>query len=155
MKPVLALLLLAAPALAQLKAVDQGVADRGPLSASHRMMPLDLRVPTGFDRVYEGRNEHGSRVFLRIDGAIIAAFPASVYEPTEQGQIALIPPGTVFHIGDPSIFETPAPTLIRRSPTAIDRRVRPAAAAASSLWTDESYRQARVRLRLRQASAWR
>lgn len=91
------------------KAVDQGVADRNPLSASERVVPLDLRQPTGFERLFEitgpgGRLETrgtGGGVFFRVSGALVATFPRSEYVGTPIGERAVIPAGTVFSIGGP------------------------------------------------------
>ncbi len=142
-------------ALGQLVPVDQGVADRGPLSASHRTTPLDLRKPTNFDRVYEGVDQDGSRIFLRIDGAIVATFSASVYEASSWGMVPVIPAGTVFHIGEASLFEPRnTGTLVGRRLPGVDLRADkpPSPVDPPSLWTDEGYRQRRVMQRLSQAA---
>lgn len=81
-----------------LRPVEQGVADTGPLSANRRVVPLDLRVPSGFDRVYQfGRGS--SSKFARMNGGLTAVFPRSTYADRGTGTTAEIPPGTVFYVG--------------------------------------------------------
>ncbi len=81
-----------------LRPVEQGVADTGPLSASRRVVPLDLRVPSGFDRVYKFGQGSSSK-FARISGGLTAVFPRSNYAQGSSGVVAEIPPGTVFFVG--------------------------------------------------------
>jgi|GEM_PF-1631253 len=81
-----------------LQPVEQGVADTGPLSANRRVVPLDLRVPSGFDRVYKFGQGSSSK-FARRSGGITAVFPRSTYIGSTSGLVALIPPGTVFYVG--------------------------------------------------------
>lgn len=87
--------------------VEQNVGDVGPLSRSARLMPTDLRVPLGFDRVYRmpgsergiasfGRAEEK---FVRFSGGLAAVFPRSEYVETPIGALATIPAGTTFYIG--------------------------------------------------------
>ncbi len=83
--------------------IEQGVGDAGPLSAPGRVVPVDLRKPLGFERVYTlGRVDafKDDEVFLRVSGGITAVFPRSVYEKTPEGTRPLIPPGTTFYIGE-------------------------------------------------------
>ena len=91
--------------------LDAGVSDVGPLSLSLRDMQVDLRHPTGFDRVYRapGRDD----LFMRVYGGLYAVFPRSLYAPTSMGDLALIPDGTTFYIGAPSmdVLATPEPTI--------------------------------------------
>ena len=102
--------------------IDQTVADVDPLRVSFRYLSTDLRQPTGFRDVYriEGNQRPLSRYGLptgagndllaRFDGAVTAVFPQSVYVPTREGVVPLIPPGTVFFIGGvPSDFFAQAP----------------------------------------------
>lgn len=94
---------------AGLRAVDQGVADQNVLSASARSMPIDLRQPTGFDQLFhltgpggrlEARDSAPSNgLFFRFSGGLTASFPRSIYADAPGGLRPLIPPGTVFSIG--------------------------------------------------------
>lgn len=93
--------------------IDQGLADQTPLSAASRVVPLDLRQPMGFDQLFrltgpgerlETRTGSGSSVgggglFFRFSGGLVASFPRSVYADAPGGLVPLIPPGTVFSIG--------------------------------------------------------
>lgn len=92
-----------------LREIDQGLADQTPLSASARVVPIDLRQPTGFDQLFQlagpgGRLETRGTVptngmFFRFSGGLTATFSRSVYAETAGGLQPLIPPGTVFSIG--------------------------------------------------------
>lgn len=103
--PVLAALAAGAVAIparaqvAKLRQVEQGVADRGPLSSSQRVLPIDLGVPSGFDRVYRLGGPRSGGMFARISGGITAVFPRSQYTPTPDGYAAETPAGTVYYIG--------------------------------------------------------
>ena len=79
----------------ELTAVEQSIADRGPLDAGLRWMPSGLRLPTGYDQVYT--REGGG--FWRADGGLVAKFQQSVYVPTRSGLAVDIPASTVFVIG--------------------------------------------------------
>ncbi len=94
----------------QWKVVDQGFADRGPLSTSQRAMPVDLRVGTNFDKVYEldgkpklfGGGSDTTDYYMRMNGALVAVFPRSSYTRAGNGLERVdIPAGTVFSIGGP------------------------------------------------------
>lgn len=88
--------------------------DTSPLSVRLGVIPVDLRVPRGFEKVYEistwngpletrGAYARRGRLFARVDGAIVALFPRSTYESTEDGRLfATTPPGTIYSIGPPS-----------------------------------------------------
>jgi len=90
--------------------VEQGVGDVNPLSQSQRVLPVDLFVPTRFEKVYkledvirrgDGMHLSGSKPqsgFVRFSGGVAAVFPYSTYEPTPRGKVATIPAGTVFHL---------------------------------------------------------
>jgi len=85
-----------------LDAVDAGTADVGPLSESLIVVPIDMRVSDGFERIYRLNGVEGwEDQFARRDGAITAVFPRSVYLPQSLGGGVAIPAGTVFYIGDP------------------------------------------------------
>lgn len=101
--------------------------DASSASTSLQSVPIDLRSPMRFERVFAVGREPGnlrggtmlsfggSRVaassvpldtsrtqwFARVDGAILALFPRSVYNETSQGTFAEVPAGTIFAIGRP------------------------------------------------------
>ncbi len=89
--------------------VDAGRADRSPLATSARRMPVDLRIPLSFDRVYRVPGAQtgvrvpgaasGEDLFARISGGLIAVFPRSEYVSTRRGPAAVVPPGTIFYVG--------------------------------------------------------
>lgn len=89
--------------------IDAGRADRGPLATSARRVPIDLRVPLSFDRVYRVPGSTtgvqvpgaaaGEELYARISGGLTAVFPRSEYVATKRGTAAIIPPGTIFYIG--------------------------------------------------------
>jgi len=171
-----------------LRRIDPGTADLSPNGASLRILPDVLRPPTGFEQLYAvpqgapigsrapgtvapGTDFSGSgeRYFARADGGVVAVFPRSVYVPTQAGNIPLIPPGTVFHIGSPESIlgersggspSTPSTTSPWRVNTRVDLRVDRSLAGAGareaerglrqprrrpgSICTDEPYRRRRV-----------
>lgn len=91
-----------------LEHLDEGVADRGPSSLSLRRLDIDLRQDSSFEHVYAvpGRPD----LFMRRQGAVSAVFPESRYLASAQGDIAVIPAGTIFYIGLPTLFILPSPT---------------------------------------------
>jgi hypothetical protein len=115
--------------------IESRIGDVDPLGVSLRQLSTDLRQPTGFRDVYriEGSgaaahhwgisNPSGADLFARRDGAITAVFPQSVYITTERGPFALIPPGTVFFIGDLPFDRFGALPPIADSPDRVDTRV--------------------------------
>ncbi|MEM7628533.1 MAG: hypothetical protein AAF356_03825 [Planctomycetota bacterium] len=109
----------------ELELVDQGLSDVGPLGTSLRQVPLDLRLPSGFDRVYElpGRSISGERRFARFDGGVAALFARSDYLATANGPLALIPPGTVFVIGGSDDLLTGGAAARRASDLGRSRRL--------------------------------
>lgn len=78
--------------------VVEGTSDVSPLADSLELRPIDLRLPSGFDRVYEVPTGEGS-LFARIDGGLTAVFPRSEYTATPYGAVAEVPAGTVWVIG--------------------------------------------------------
>lgn len=88
--------------------IEQGVGDVNPLSQSQRVLPVDLYVPTRFEKVYKLedvirrgdalRSTPSGGGFVRFSGGVAAVFPFSTYEPTARGNVATIPAGTVFHL---------------------------------------------------------
>ncbi|MBY0311055.1 MAG: hypothetical protein K2W85_03200 [Phycisphaerales bacterium] len=107
--------------------IDAGRADRGPLATSARRVPIDLRVPLSFDRVYRVPGSTtgvqvpgaaaGEELYARISGGLTAVFPRSDYVSTKRGPAALIPPGTIFYIG---ALPKPAPGAAWNTPPAPD-----------------------------------
>jgi hypothetical protein len=148
------------PVLPGLRRIDEGGADRGPLSDSQRVAPVDLRVPTGFQGVYQfdrptpfGKPE---AMFARTSGGLTAVFPRSVYVESRGGLVPEIPAGTVFMIGKPVTAASQAPA---RPPLAVDLsvsgqgepvRLRPAVVRDAprteplTIWTSERLRQQRL-----------
>lgn len=109
--------------------VDPGRQDTGPMAESLRLLPFDLRHPTGFDQVYRVPGQEG--MFMRMDGGLTAIFPKGVYSQTPFGDLPEVPPGTVFHIGTPPGTPWSAPGLGldlddpgRALPNRIDTRIR-------------------------------
>ena len=88
----------------QLRQVVPGGSDAEPMISNNEVVPIDLRAPTGFEGVYmlERNSVFGERrvYYARQDGGITAVFPRSVYANTARGQVAQIPPDTVFVIGN-------------------------------------------------------
>lgn len=86
----------------QPRPVEQGVADLNPLQVSPRLEPVDLRHPTGWERVYRLSGDArggGDGLFARIDGGIAAVFPWSAYQSSRKGLRAEVPAGTTYYIG--------------------------------------------------------
>jgi hypothetical protein len=99
----------AGPLNPKLETVDAGVADRGGLDTSFRMMPLDLRLPTGFSSVYRvpGRDDR----LMRGNGALFAVFAQSAYRRTIRGAIPMTPAGVIYSIGMPGGHDFPGGSL--------------------------------------------
>lgn len=135
--------------------IDPGHGDTSPNAVSLKRLDVDLRVPTAFGDVYKISTIDAfgaeQRTFIRMDGAITAEFPRSVYLPSLTGLAPDVPPGTVFYIGG-RIEPPKPPTYI--SYTFLDHSVgaqtepEPVLAApvvgVGSLITDESYRHRRI-----------
>jgi hypothetical protein len=147
--------------------MDPGVGDRK-LGVGRIDLRQDLRMQNDFGTVYRftapnpygGPGNTGQTMFMRIEGGTTAVFPQSVYVPTRQGEIPLVPPGTTFYIGDlprpwMSQHEAPPP----RAPNYLDLRAdtraqglalpspapnAPATPAADpgppTIWNSETYR---------------
>lgn len=121
------------PIRPELEVIEQGVEDRGGFEKSLRVLPLDMRVPTGFQQVYRvpGKDD----MLMRGNGALFAVFPRSIYQRTPIGTIPLAPADVHFSIGMPGGFAYPGGYLHHDSPppdpriaTRVDARVRPKAA---------------------------
>jgi hypothetical protein len=90
-----------------LKPVDPAVEDTGPLSHSLRDFRTDFRGPLGFEKIYRVPG-YEDDLFMRVDGAIYAVFPQSVYASSRSGPVPLIPNGTIFYIGSQSMNDLTA-----------------------------------------------
>ncbi len=86
-----------------LKRVEQGIADTDPLRVGRRQLGHDLRAPSGYRDVYEVHMGPGAgpgtRRFVRQNGAVYAVFPRSIYQLTDRGVSAPVPPGTIYYLG--------------------------------------------------------
>ncbi len=109
----------AGPLHAPFEEVDAGRDDTGGIATSLRRLPLDLRLPAGFDRVYRvpGRED----LYMRANGALYAVFPKSEYRASGRGVVPVTPTDVVYRIGL-------APAAPRGPPPApraarVDRRV--------------------------------
>ena len=119
---VVSLLMLSQAASGQqeLNSVEANVGDLGPLSRSLRSLGADLRQPTNFDRVYRvpGQDDR----FMRINGGLYAVFERSLYAPTRDGIVSLIPGGTVFYIGRPSFLRDVEQESVEEENGMLDKR---------------------------------
>ena len=87
--------------------VDQGFVDRSPIGTSLRRLPSDLSMGRSFDRLYQDSLD--PQRFRRIQGGLSVVFSRSVYGADEQGTIAMVPPGSIFRIGDREAAAPPSP----------------------------------------------
>ncbi len=96
--------------------VEPGVGDINPIGISTRILPIDLRQPMDFERVYRvpgssrgvgSMMQVGEERFARVSGGVTAVFARSDYVETKHGIRPAIPDGTIFYIGQPPIL-TPA-----------------------------------------------
>ena len=126
----------AGPLNPKLETVDAGVADRNGLDTSTRMLPIDLRLPTGFSSVYRvpGRDD----MLMRGNGALYAVFAQSTYRRSSRGAIPIVPAGVVYSIGLPGGADFPGGTLrVGRdggqpgADARVDLRVKPTSAGAT------------------------
>lgn len=156
--------------------LDAGREDTGPIATSSRLLPADLRAPTGFEHVYRGADDS----LMRISGGLVATFPRSQYAGSQSGPVPLIPAGTVFRIGLGSAFApdtsygaraygfsvadsraafgasdaSPSTAIDLRATTRTPQPARVAdPAGPRSLWEDEFYRSERIRSRLAEVDA--
>lgn len=81
-----------------LEPVEGGVADRGSLSDSLRIMPTDLRQNQSFEKLYRVVGSEG--VYIRQAGGLRAVFKNPVYVDTVSGSMPIVPAGTVYCIGE-------------------------------------------------------
>jgi hypothetical protein len=91
------------PSASDLKPVDPGAGDTGPLSRSTRLVQLDLRLNKQFEGVYSFERTdafgHTQTWYVRSDGGLTAIFPRSQYVDGAGGLLAQVPAGTVWLIG--------------------------------------------------------
>ena len=97
-----------------LRVVESGTDDVGPLSTGLEIQPIGLSVGNGFDRVYQAAD--GSGPFFRSSGNLFAVFDRSVYVNRGNRFMPEVPPGTTFHIGPPAFlgrsgFSSPGPVV--------------------------------------------
>ncbi len=115
--PLVLTLVAAAPAVSQtevLEPVEQMIDDISELGFSLRQVERDLRQPSDFGKVYRlpGRDDE----FMRIQGAVFAVFPRSVYAYNKKSKKIwpVIAFGTEFYIGPPpdvvEAMAVPSPT---------------------------------------------
>jgi hypothetical protein len=119
--------------------LEQTVGDVDPLGISLRQLSTDLRQPTGFRDVFRingsamqarrygfSATGGGTDLLARMDGAVTAVFPQSVYVATRGGAMPLVPPGTIFFIGalpvDPFADDQELPPSRDRIDSRIDTR---------------------------------
>lgn len=107
---------LVAPARAQIdetrfREVSPGGVDLSPLMNDNEFRPVDLRVPMGFERLYEIVDSGG--LFARRSGAVTAVFDRSIYG---WNSMPLVPPGTIYYVGSlpvdlarPGVFSSSLP----------------------------------------------
>lgn len=144
-----------------LQPIDAGKADINQLSTSNFVLPVDLRLPTRFERVYrlsdvlrrgtnwnlspdlarrQANNQDG---FVRFSGGVAAVFNFSRYTATSRGRITEIPEGTVFHLdlrppGPSDIFYS-TPGAVSYNTVSLDR-----GAATRNLATDGVSKQPKI-----------
>ncbi|MDY7110162.1 MAG: hypothetical protein SYC29_16145, partial [Planctomycetota bacterium] len=91
-------------------------------------LQVDFRGPAGFEDIYRVPG-YEDDLYMRVDGAIYAVFPQSVYANSQSGPVPLIPHGTIFYIGSGSMqrlmaLNGPATNVwVDRSGLRIDSRI--------------------------------
>jgi hypothetical protein len=144
--------------------IDPGQGDTSPNALSLRRLDLDLRQPSGFQHVYQisSIDAFGARqnTFMRVDGAVSAVFPRSVYVPVAGTLLPDIPPGTIFYIGGlPKFGQEPRPIpgstfldlSVDNTPSGAPELPPPPVVRVSSMFTDEGYRHRRLEALMSQA----
>jgi hypothetical protein len=121
-----------------LRRVEAGVSDAGPLSTSLRSYSADLGVPDAFRDVY--RVQHGPRAgqFARVagGGGVVAVYPRGTYTSTSKGLRADIPNDTIFYIDGIPGSEPDRRRALEPSgaiPTRIDGRLNPSLDASGPI----------------------
>ena len=82
----------------QLIPVDGGVVDRGALSSSLQVQQSGYRQDNSFEKLY--RIVGSEDVYVRTSGGLHAVFRSSEYIQTKDGEIPIVPAGTVYCIGE-------------------------------------------------------
>lgn len=136
-----------------MRPVTEGTVDQTPLARDLSVHSRDLRVPTGFDNIYEVAQPNGRRPkFARIHGALVAEFPRSEYVSTQYGRLPVVPAGTRYKfLRSPMPVDEGAPETSRR-PTNLsaDGQVKTtepsvvSGESSDSMWQSEHVRRARV-----------
>ena len=85
--------------------VDAGVEDRGALSDSFRVEQHTMRQDHAFEKLYKIAGSDD--VYVRKSGGLSAVFRTSAYMHTSNGDIPIVPAGTVYYIGEipPELIE--------------------------------------------------
>jgi hypothetical protein len=78
--------------------VDAGVEDRGALSDSLHVERSDMRQDQAFEKLY--RIAGSDNVYVRKSGGLSAVFSTSAYVRTPNGDVPIVPAGTVYYIGE-------------------------------------------------------
>lgn len=99
----------AGPLRPRLEMIDAGVEDRGGIEKSFRVMPLDLRLPTGFTGVF--RVPGSADRMMRGNGALFAVFPRSQYRRFGNTLLPIPPADVHYSIGMPGGFSYPGGSL--------------------------------------------
>lgn len=99
----------AGPLRPRLEVLEAGVEDRGGIEKSFRVLPVDLRLPTGFTGVFRvpGRED----LMMRGNGALFAVFPRSQYRRFGNGVLPVTPADVHYSIGMPGGFSFPGGSL--------------------------------------------
>lgn len=99
----------AGPLRPRLERLEAGVEDRGGIEKSLRVLPVDLRLPTGFTGVFRvpGRAD----LMMRGNGALFAVFPRSQYRRFGSGLLPVTPADVHYSIGMPGGFSYPGGSL--------------------------------------------
>lgn len=93
---------LAGSAWDRLEPIDPGTADVGPLGLQTRVLPNQMHCDRDFSLLYRAFAPNGDPVFARREAGVTALFSRSAYFGTPSGDVAMIPPGTRFIIGEPA-----------------------------------------------------
>lgn len=163
--------------------VDPGTEDVSNLWTGGRQLPVDMRTPLNFDRVYRVEGDlsklgvlgvtpqRGESMYARASGGLLAIFPRSEYVRTRTGVTPVVPASTTFVLGS---LASPSQTTARNGEStgstaaSVAQRVnlradavapsteptQPAAARApATIWTSEVARRSRLAALLDEAKA--
>jgi hypothetical protein len=97
--------------------IEAGIEDVSPLAVGLRTVPIDLRAPLDYDRVYRVEGDLSrfglmsastpdAAWYARASGGTLALFPRSEYVPTRRGAMPVVPANTTFLMGVPSVVTT-------------------------------------------------